>query len=379
MSPAPTRKLALGDIVVLPDTGLGEVFRVTELDPVAQRVRGLTGDNRPVEALFLELRFATAVEINEWTRDRERYERSLTVGNPTAMRSHPEREEPMFENLRSHANAANPEEIRLVDFSQAPAWATSYTALSAPSSLEGGAHIVGTWRGDEPEQYGPAPVFFTPRGHGVTTVVYRTDADRIAELDRLERQLTDTREATQAEADAIVDEALSKAGDGPSSEERAAFDEQRRNYLDGFPRDHVREPEQQRRATDKPRLEADEPRAEGLKGVDTTYDPKQFDRVPREQLRPGENPMVGKVTGYRKLTNAELDLVNAIKAKGEELAALHAAVCALLRARDEEPKAEDAMPLNAWAESGRWAAIGKTDLQTGLMALIRAVAAPGGF
>ena len=68
-----------------------------------------------------------------------------------------------------------------------------------------------------------------------------------------------------------------------------------------------------------------------------------------------------KVTGYRQLNEAEAALMNQIKAKGVELGEL----VAQLRATD--------------GLDGRWISIGATDLQTGLMALVRAVAQPTTF
>jgi hypothetical protein len=68
-----------------------------------------------------------------------------------------------------------------------------------------------------------------------------------------------------------------------------------------------------------------------------------------------------KITGYRQLTEAEAALMNEIKAQGVVLGAL---VERLQAAPDVD---------------GRWVAIGATDLQTGLMALTRAVARPTTF
>lgn len=68
-----------------------------------------------------------------------------------------------------------------------------------------------------------------------------------------------------------------------------------------------------------------------------------------------------KITGYRELSQKEIDVMNKIKAKGAELDALVQEVQAI-------PEADQ-----------RWASIAKTDLQTGLMALTRAVAKPTSF
>ncbi len=67
-----------------------------------------------------------------------------------------------------------------------------------------------------------------------------------------------------------------------------------------------------------------------------------------------------KIKGYRELDQAEIDLMNAIKEKGIELGEL----VEVLRGMDVDQ---------------RWVSIGATDLQTGLMALTRAVAKPDFF
>ena len=67
------------------------------------------------------------------------------------------------------------------------------------------------------------------------------------------------------------------------------------------------------------------------------------------------------ITGYRDLTEDEIDLMNGIKKYGEELRELIAAM------RDDETLDQ------------RWVSIGATDLQTGIMALVRAVAKPESF
>lgn len=68
-----------------------------------------------------------------------------------------------------------------------------------------------------------------------------------------------------------------------------------------------------------------------------------------------------KITGYRDLTQAEIDAMNHIKAHGQQLEGLVAQIKAL----------PGVCP--------RWVAIATTDLQTGLMALTRAVARPTSF
>lgn len=68
-----------------------------------------------------------------------------------------------------------------------------------------------------------------------------------------------------------------------------------------------------------------------------------------------------KITGYRQLTEEEATLMNEIKARGVELGAL----VQKLRLMPDMDQ--------------RWVNIGATDLQTGLMALTRAVARPTTF
>lgn len=89
-----------------------------------------------------------------------------------------------------------------------------------------------------------------------------------------------------------------------------------------------------------------------------------------------------KITGYRELSEAEIHLMNEIKAKGAELEEL------IGRVRDHVyrqklvamsvPSGDEAKRLDD-AEPGRWASIARTDFQTGLMALTRAVAQPTTF
>jgi len=68
-----------------------------------------------------------------------------------------------------------------------------------------------------------------------------------------------------------------------------------------------------------------------------------------------------KITGYRDLTQEEIDLMNLIKAAGSDLD--------YIVKKLRENKSLDQ----------RWVSIGATDLQTGLMALTRAVAQPTTF
>lgn len=68
-----------------------------------------------------------------------------------------------------------------------------------------------------------------------------------------------------------------------------------------------------------------------------------------------------KITGYRDLSQAEIDLMNLVKAEGDRLDHLIGTV----EATDNVDQ--------------RWVSIGRTQLQLGIMALLRAVARPSSF
>ena len=92
-----------------------------------------------------------------------------------------------------------------------------------------------------------------------------------------------------------------------------------------------------------------------------------------------------KISGYRELSQEEIDLMNRIKAKGAELMDLQAELvdhiktnrqaCVMSRVAVLD---QDKLARMDAAEPECWAAIGKTDIQTGIMALVRAVAQPAG-
>lgn len=83
-----------------------------------------------------------------------------------------------------------------------------------------------------------------------------------------------------------------------------------------------------------------------------------------------------KISGYRELIQAEIDLMNRIKAKGAELGEL----LNECRAFDvQEGKNGDRAHDEVLDEASRWRSIAKTHLQQGLMALTRSVAKPDFF
>lgn len=68
-----------------------------------------------------------------------------------------------------------------------------------------------------------------------------------------------------------------------------------------------------------------------------------------------------KITGYRDLTQAEIDMMNKVKALGTQVGELTTEVS------------------NTEGVDKRWLAIGITDLQKGFMALTRSIAKPTSF
>lgn len=74
-----------------------------------------------------------------------------------------------------------------------------------------------------------------------------------------------------------------------------------------------------------------------------------------------------KIKGYRELNQDEIDLMNKIKEKGEELGQL----CNELNVYHVET--------GSHAIDQKWLDIGKTELQKGIMSLVRAVAMPESF
>jgi len=109
-----------------------------------------------------------------------------------------------------------------------------------------------------------------------------------------------------------------------------------------------------------------------------------------------------KIAGYRELSQEEIDLMNRIKAAGKVMLDLQAELAGRLSTAHEVKLSEarrsvigkakiNGYSYSEWdggtdecqeyrrfhaAEPQRWAAIGKTDIQTGIMAMVRAVAQP---
>lgn len=97
--------------------------------------------------------------------------------------------------------------------------------------------------------------------------------------------------------------------------------------------------------------------------------PAHFTQLPAHFTQP-------KITGYRQLSQVEVDLMNEIKERGVELGDL---VFRLRTYTGELYRDEAGLIHSQLKLDQRWVSIGATDLQTGLMALTRAVAQPTTF
>lgn len=85
-----------------------------------------------------------------------------------------------------------------------------------------------------------------------------------------------------------------------------------------------------------------------------------------------------KITGYRDLSQEEIDLINEIKAAGERLDALCTRVSEHVI---KQPAGSDeaVAARHRIAQPWYWATEGRTELQRGVMFLTRAVAQPTSF
>ena len=82
-----------------------------------------------------------------------------------------------------------------------------------------------------------------------------------------------------------------------------------------------------------------------------------------------------KISGYRELSQEEIDLMNEIKEKGKKLGEVIAKVRMTrhtIEANDHEMEELD-------MERLKWAEEAEITLKTGIMQLVRAVALPAGF
>jgi hypothetical protein len=77
-----------------------------------------------------------------------------------------------------------------------------------------------------------------------------------------------------------------------------------------------------------------------------------------------------KIKGYRDLSQAEIDIMNKIKATGEQVRELLNGISYGNPSGGEAPEG---------IADARWLAIAKTDLQKGFMSLVRSIAKPESF
>jgi len=83
-----------------------------------------------------------------------------------------------------------------------------------------------------------------------------------------------------------------------------------------------------------------------------------------------------KIKGYRDLSQEEINLMNKIKAKGEEVGEL---INEFNKMRDVDADIIGKLTNEQLAETRRTLALAKTKLQTGFMWFVRAVALPDSF
>lgn len=81
-----------------------------------------------------------------------------------------------------------------------------------------------------------------------------------------------------------------------------------------------------------------------------------------------------QITGYRDLSQVEINLMNEIKQKGEELSALLEKVDTELYAMKNPELSQDGCD-----DVARYLDLAKTNLQQGMMWFVRAVARPQSF
>lgn len=83
-----------------------------------------------------------------------------------------------------------------------------------------------------------------------------------------------------------------------------------------------------------------------------------------------------QITGYRDLSQAEIDLMNKIKGNGQQLKELldKCRSIDVLEGKNGDREHDERLD-----EASRWRSIAKTHFQEGLMALTRSVAKPEAF
>lgn len=82
-----------------------------------------------------------------------------------------------------------------------------------------------------------------------------------------------------------------------------------------------------------------------------------------------------KISGYRDLTQTEIDLMNEAKALESSVLAFHRKVRGVLVNQGITGSDDDKLRMDN-ANAMRWHAIARTDIETGFMALVRSIAQP---
>lgn len=82
-----------------------------------------------------------------------------------------------------------------------------------------------------------------------------------------------------------------------------------------------------------------------------------------------------KISGYRDLTQGEIDLMNEAKALESQVLEFHQRVHDVLSAQVESQDPVECRRAYD-AQAFRWHAIARTDIENGFMALVRSVAQP---
>lgn len=87
-----------------------------------------------------------------------------------------------------------------------------------------------------------------------------------------------------------------------------------------------------------------------------------------------------KISGYRELSQEEIDLMNEIKALGPKIEDVLIKVGKHIEKQNSEGESDEAVALRLHQSTAyRFLALSKTELQTGLMYATRAVAQPEFF
>lgn len=87
-----------------------------------------------------------------------------------------------------------------------------------------------------------------------------------------------------------------------------------------------------------------------------------------------------KISGYRDLSQEEIDLMNEVKEHAEQTRHLvHKVEMTLINQQRERIESEELSPHSDVTEPLRWMKEGRTDLQKGYMSLVRSIAQPTTF